>query len=128
VSWSGITAQALPFVWERVERMLQQVPLMGATSNSIYVDLKESNFQLWIWKDFEFVLITQIVKQADGLVYLLLRYGVGKVSKSLLVEGSPLVLMWAKAHGCSQIEVAGRRGWSKLLQLRPHMTVYRGDL
>ena len=92
----------------------------GRYSEKIVADMVVSNLmQLWLLTNEDKIvmsMVTQILDYPTGLkvceVFLLggkntkewLEFAVGKLSK------------WAKSLGCSSIQIAGRKGWEKVLK------------
>ena len=125
--WRGVPAAEVHGEFDWLRGQLQRLELYDITIGQIEYHLREADLQLWIYGDRQFALITEIVKRPNATI-LLLRWGVGKLSKQLIADGRLVVIPWAKSYGCEKVEVAGRAGWHRLFNLRPLVTIYRGDL
>jgi hypothetical protein len=134
----GVPYQNLEFVWEEVAPLIKEVEHPGFTLDDVYKAIMHRNFQLWIVLDEEHRLIAALITEI--LVYPQLRsmrivFGAGARAKDWLPKLSELVFPWAKAHGCSYVEIEGRPGWQKLVNAafgsdwaRPQSVVLRGKL
>lgn len=89
--------------------------------------VSKREFQVWVYGDAEFVLITEIVHHPKHTI-LVLKFGAGRLSADAIRAGRSLVISWAKSYGCTKVEVAGRPGWAKVLGLTQKIPIYRGEL
>jgi len=74
--------------------------------------------QIWIYKNVlknGFIMITQILTFLDKK-YCLIYYLWGKKYNDWVKEILQIVEKWAKNNGCENIELWGRKGWSKIIQ------------
>ena len=127
MSWRGILSEQTPSCAEWLENELCKLPMVDITPAQVLYHLRMAHLQLWVYGQHEFMLITEIVHRPNTTI-LLLRFGAGKLSRRLLQEGRAVVIPWAKSYGCEQVEVAGRAGWQRVLDLKPLVTLYRGEL
>jgi hypothetical protein len=108
-------AAEIPYVWERAEPLVQQALDRG--SNYCVEDILEGLFnqsmQLWVYHDFECVMVTAIQEKADTRFLLFLAMG-GTGLKNWL-KYLPIVEDWAKGEDCTEMRIYGRHGWSRYL-------------
>jgi hypothetical protein len=88
--------------------------------------LKQRVLQAWIIGN-DSVLITEIVHHPRHSL-LVLKYGAGKISRAKLEAVRAVVFPWAKSYGCTKVEVAGRKGWARVLGLTQEIPLMRGEL
>jgi hypothetical protein len=110
-----------------LRKQLARIELFDITVGQIEHHLREQDLQLWVWKNGQFFLITEIVHHPNVSV-VVLKWAAGRLSPDTIRTGREIVSKWAKTYGCSQVEVAGRPGWSRLLGMKPLVTIYRGEL
>jgi hypothetical protein len=127
MSWRGIHSARVHEHFGWLREQLAKIDLHDFTTGQVEHHLRQADLQLWLYRDRQFLLITEILNRPNNTV-LLLRWGVGRFTRQMLVDGRAVVIPWAKSYGCSKVEVAGRPGWKRLLGLKPLVTVYRGEI
>lgn len=127
MSWRGLIAPLTPQVRALVRYFLEDVPLEDISLDQLLAAIDERLFQVWVYGDYEGVLVTEIARR-PLYTALLLRFGAGRFTRDWLRSGSALVIPWAKAHGCTRIEVAGRPGWGRLMGLKQLPPIYQGEI
>lgn len=105
--------ELIPFIWVDVEKFIEKALKRGSVykKEDIYQGLRESKLQLWADKTdrINAVLVTSIVDD-----YCLLLALAGKGMKEWL-KYLRYVEQWAKAEGCKEMRIQGRKGWSRIL-------------
>lgn len=126
---AAIIHKAWPHVWP----MLEKVPQEEMGVGDILHHLREKNLQLWIVvreeKEIEGALLTEIIHHPLMSV-VRVRMAAGRRAKVWWKLASEIVGPWAKAYGCSKVEVVGRPGWERWSggRLKKVGVVLRGDI
>lgn len=106
-------------VWPVVAPILiRAIRIYGEyTLEEVFEDLIARKKQLWVGgkTSITAVLITEIFNQDNGqrFCHVSLCAGDGAID---CIPHLETVEKWAKESGCNRIEIAGRRGWAKLLK------------
>jgi hypothetical protein len=104
-------------LWERVEPLLKLSCDGAGTEDPDDVRdwVLDRSVQLWILADTEIegVMITEINMYPKISVARVRHYS-GPMSQAIYTTVSRVVSEWAKAQGCSKLELWGRPGWERL--------------
>lgn len=125
----GVRFDDLP-IWEKVAKdFLQTVPIDDMNVDNVLHFINKQVLQLWVALAPKpvGVLVTEIVHHPKHSV-LVLKYGAGRLSLEAAKQVRAVVFPWAKMYGCTKVEVAGRKGWQRVLGLSQEIPLYRGDL
>lgn len=120
VSYIGVASAFIDQVWKDVAPMIERALAYfddRVGIDDIYQSLKAKNNQLWlVFRGGEILtaVITEIAIYPKKKV-LTIAYLAGRDFKSWQY-GLSVLKDFAKSHGCSCIEIRGRRGWEKLLK------------
>jgi hypothetical protein len=128
---TGVPWQKVERLWPFVEPLIQKAldrTLGEYLSGDIYGFLINQEMQLWIAGEegIDAAMVTQIVT-----------YPRKKFCNVVLVGGSglkdwlkfqPILLAWAKEHGCNAVRSTGRRGWHRVLGWTEAYTVSTKEL
>lgn len=99
---------------EEVERLLQPAIERNGqlTWDSVYELILQEKVQLWTGE--KSAIVTYIMNYPTGthLCWLLAGGKLEEIKSKL----KPLIEEWAKLKGCTQAEIIGRSGWSKVLK------------
>lgn len=115
---------------EQVKALLSTISIHDMSVDNILDFVERQVLQLWITRDgvkLQGVLLTEIVHHPKHSI-LVLKYGAGKLPANAREILRDVVIPWGKMYGCSKIEVAGRKGWKRILGLTQEIPHYRGDL
>lgn len=117
--------------WEaQVKSLLETVPLVDMTVDNVLDFISRQTLQLWIARDgikLTGLLLTEIVHHPKHSI-LVLKFGAGQLPVDPRGVLREIVFPWAKLYGCTKVEVAGRKGWKRILGLTQEIPHYRGDL
>ena len=112
-------------IWGKAEPFLKRAvdTSMGRYDMpSLYADVKSGRQQLWLYHDKNEEIVSAMTTQ---FIYYPLRVNLsvaflGSDDKSFSpddwVAHMEQVMDWAKIHGCSAVEVVGRKGWARLFK------------
>lgn len=118
----AIPAQCVPDVWNTCAPLLQKA--VEKTQKDFLLDdilnaLLLRDMQLWVWiEDFKIVAccVTQIVVYPQRKICQLPFIGGSGMKQFLKCEDE--FILWARAHGCSQLEGFDRGGWLRILSVK----------
>jgi hypothetical protein len=103
--------------WFWIERLLKRVENPDWTLNQVRTELRAAKAQAWVMGDGRStpvgVVITRIENFHEtrwGLVWIAAGDGLEHVPP-MLVE----IEKWFRAMGCGRSEIAGRKGWQRVL-------------
>lgn len=122
----AVPAQDLHAFEQFIREVLQKCPMEDMDTDDVLGFLASRDLQAWIIGN-DSVLITEIVKHPKHTI-LVLKYGAGKISRAKLEAARAVVFPWAKSYGCTKVEVAGRKGWARVLGLTQEIPLMRGEL
>ena len=137
---SRVPSKFVDEVWERVEPFLKR----GVDASrgrydmpSLYKEVKSGNQHLWvIFKDDD-NLVCSLTTQ---FAYYPLRVNLStpfagsddeSISKEDWQDVALILMDWARLHGCSALEIVGRRGWVRTLKevgLEESFTTVEGEI
>ncbi|MBA4275100.1 MAG: hypothetical protein C0436_05545 [Alphaproteobacteria bacterium] len=104
-------------LWERIEPLLKLSCDGAGTEDPDDVRdwVLDRSVQLWVLADTEIegVLITEISMYPKISIARVRHYS-GPMSQPIYTMISEVVSAWAKAQGCSKLELWGRPGWERL--------------
>jgi len=121
VKVSLVPIEHINAVWERLVPILE--PAVAVTNGryttyNVYVAAQQSNIQLWIAFEGEFIYGLEVTCVTD--------YPSKRVLTSMFTGGAKLrewraemmdvLVRWAKDNQCTAIEGYGRDGWVKMLE------------
>lgn len=115
---------------EFVTKGLETIPYDDMSPESVMTFLRSADLQLWILfhrGQPDAFIITEIVHRPARSV-LIVKFGAGKMPPQAAEMFRAVVIPWAKMYGCSRVEVWGRPGWARLLNLREKLQVMRGEI
>jgi hypothetical protein len=130
MKFEGVRATQLWRWEEQVKDLLSTVQIHDMSVDNILDFVGRQVLQLWILRDgvkVHGVLLTEIVHHPKHSI-LVLKYGAGKLPANAKKILRDIVIPWSKMYGCSKIEVAGRKGWKRVLGLTQEIPLYRGDI
>jgi len=116
--WSGIRSDqidvAAPYIAPFIERALEYDD-GRYTLDHVLEQAKAQQWQIWTTGDNQIraVVATQIrqyPKETRCRIVL-----AGGTDMALWLEHMSVIERWAESHGCSAIELVGRKGWMKAL-------------
>ena len=117
----GYKAREVPFIWSNVKDWLEQAlkEQDEYTLDDIYHGLLNREMQLWANDDA--ALVTSIQENSRTKFCTLLACGGGQMQDWL--GYLPALEDWARAQGCTEMRLYGRRGWAKVLNYDAAYTV-----
>lgn len=115
----GVLAQDVQDIWPKLRPLLEATlardPLGYYSANDVLQGLINRDLQLWLNNDCDFFGVTEIVQYPQKKACRIL-WGGGKISDELR-DCFNVIKAWAAQNDCHSIEVIGRCGWSKVLDL-----------
>lgn len=118
-----VSPKTLPVVWNQARSMLvagREHWEAFATLESLYSDLANGKFQLWLMNsDDEFLLamLTEILVYPTTKVMRILWMG-GEELQVAIDQFFDFLELWAWRQGINSIDVVGRKAWVRLLRSR----------
>ena len=114
----------IPEVWPKALRMLMPAIVRGGehTPESVYRFLMEGSMLLWYNKDS--FAVTSWCDYPAGRIGFVLFAG-GEKAEEWVEHAAYRFKQWAKAMGCKELRVVGRKGWAKLLKCTETDVTYR---
>jgi len=108
----------LPGNWPRVvpllQKLIDRLPRTGMTIEALARDIQTGRKRVWIWNDFEAILLTTIAQQQNGRLYCSLSWAAGAGFLDCGDDLLPPIEEYAKTQGCFAVEIMGRKGWERL--------------
>jgi hypothetical protein len=107
-------------VWDEVRPLIQRALDRGSEYdiNDILLGLSKTEMQLWTCET-DHIQAALITSLQDDFCLLL---AIGGDNMTTWKHWIPAVESWAKAKGCREMRIYGRRGWSKALGYRIEFT------
>ena len=113
-SFSCIASREVDSFWPLIEPLLEKVKDRDWVPEDVRHQIRSQKAQLWVVGKFDGVLVTKL--EVTGSVkrcVLWIASGEGlKIGKELLYE---VIEPWARQHGCSYVQLIGRKGWKRAL-------------
>jgi hypothetical protein len=111
-----VPVEDIPACWPLVESHIAEGLVSGDdTSGHLFVKCARGEFQLWIvWSDkVEAAGVTSIAKTRHGLHLQFESFAGDGMDKWFDTQDQ--LYAWAKAAGCGEVRLTGRRGWERVL-------------
>lgn len=115
-----ISPEDVPYIWDNVGPMLAEIQehSEGELKPDDFLDnLMTGNMQLWIAtedKEILMSMVTEIIKYPQKKILRVIAIS-GKNFKELHERFNDMIESFAIQHGCSAMELWGRKGWKKML-------------
>jgi hypothetical protein len=115
----GIKSTYVDLYWGEIEPFVKSALDTSCGDYSIenvYYAIKNQDMQLWAWVEKDTIVaaaITSIVIYPLKKVCLIQLAGGSAMSEW---KNESLIEDWATAHGCTEMEIYGRRGWLRALK------------
>lgn len=129
-----VSAEDVPYIWDKVEPMLARVieHSEGELQPDDYLEhLMYGSMQLWIVTDESKIVIsmvTQFIEYPQKRILRVIALS-GEKFKEVHSYFNDMVEAFAIKHGCSALELWGRKGWKKMLpEWSDTYTVFTKDL
>jgi hypothetical protein len=118
---TGVPAERVPLLWGMVSPFIASALEKSQHDyklEDVYDCLIKKDMQLWVWNKGDEIVacgVTTITSYPNRKICAMPFVGGTKMREWIKAE--PLIIAWAKAQGCTQLEGYCRPGWKKVL---PH--------
>ena len=114
---SKVPKEDFPIIWAKVAPMLEKALDESYDILDILDGLNENRFQLFIsWnKGIESAVVTEVASYPRAKILRYVLAG-GTNLENWLGDIQQVIEKFAKRNNCTQLEVAGRKGWVKKLK------------
>ena len=114
-----------------LQRLVEEQARHGMTVPAIAQRIRSGHSRLWVWGDFLGFFLTQLYIQNTGRLVCTLSHAAGEnvVTNQEAILGP--IEEYARMHGCGMLEIAGRRGWGRVVRdfgYTHHFTVVAKEL
>jgi hypothetical protein len=103
--------------WFWIERFLRRVENPDWTLEQVRTDLKAAKAQAWVLGDGRSAPIGLVITRVENFHET--RWGLVWIAAGKGIEHVPMMLghieRWFKEKGCARSEIAGRKGWERVL-------------
>lgn len=130
----GVPAAALPLVWPLARPFVERALGEGGghfRAEDVLAALERSEMQLWaLWREDRLAgaLVTEIVRWPRRTVCRLVLAGAEDGLRAEWLPWRGAIERWARAHGCTAMEIYGRPSWARLLPGARKRVVLEWDL
>ncbi len=126
----GVAAAEIAAVWPRVEPLLARATTRtrGRVSTAaLRARLEARDMQLWISEPLRAACVTEIVAYPHQR-WCRVVFAAGE-GLDLCRAGLTMIEAWARARGCTGVEIEGRAGWARALHgYAPQDIILRKEL
>lgn len=105
-----------PLIAPKLQKLIDHEFDHGFTLDSLYNQIMQSKFQVWLTNDHAAVLLTSMSEQPDGAIICSLCSAGGENVVENRDEILTTVEHYARMHGCYGIEIVGRKGWERVVR------------
>lgn len=129
MKFTGVTSDQITDIWPLVfDLVVRGIGRYGDFSTQeIFEGLMDRSRQLWVSgdRDIQAILITRLDdNESERVCHVEVCAGKGIASLKFL----KIVEKWAKEAGCDRMEIAGRKGWERVLDYRVTKVILSKDL
>jgi hypothetical protein len=130
----GVPASAVPSLWPRAQGFIERALAEGdghLLAEDVLAALQRREMQLWVLRRDDLLvgaLITEIVRWPRRTVCRLVLAGAEDGLREEWLPCRGLLERWARAEGCTSIEIYGRPGWARIVPSARKRVVLEWDL